>query len=1747
MKYDEYKDRILKVKKAKTVAFRFRFLILGFFAIVASVSVTLFNTKGIITSEKTMERNSIEYGEVFKYSADAFLSSDKNVHYEFSKSELDEWSSDKPIHPGTYKYRAYSYNNYMKKTYGNIHTFTITPKAASISIASDSIDYGNKPDIIMEGLINGDSIVEYDFSYEGYGKTLTPEVQVDLSSVKVESTSGEDRTDCYSFACNAKEVKINKKSIVMTMNSYSKIYDGYALLEENETSGTLSENTPLLSGDKIVKYPTNFVTIPDTKTEEEIQAIDAGTYSNTVIGNGNMKIENQNGEDVTMYYELRVTNGRFAIEKRPLLLNYKTFAKVYDGKELLPEEPTIDPSTSLAPTDVLTFENKPTTFGYKIESGTYSYTPVIKDRNTGEDKTKNYDIKNSGSTWEITKRKISIDVSWNGDSLFASDFRDGHTDITNLEYKIRAQETQSDLKDKLGDGDELSTSAILKKDEAQFSVDDDKSLIKIIHKTSDTEEGEDVTECYQFVDVDYSSVTFKKKEITITYPDVEKVYDGTAIEFSEPSVSSNLDGDVEVKHSEFKAISDVNDKAEELTDLETHLEMAGTGADVTDYYDLNVTKPHYTITARPITISFLGDSGEYDGSKTLTAKFHFTKNADGKGLVEGHYIQIKDESTGKICGSTNQTPDLNGEYSLENITLSKAGEITFGSQGDEPTALTHSLKAEIYDASGNNVTKNYNITYQDNESDSLSMSKRDLSVSFDDFTYYYDGQDVSADEVASKQKDVEGLAPNDEIKVEYKDKSHQLNGNDVLSTGEKISQSYDMNDYFEVKVENEKGENVTDCYNIEANFGTLTIKRVQLVMESNSEWTADSISSFYGQLDDVSVDNPLSIFKYAEESDFYPDHEDNELKKNYKMDPNFSFTGDAKPSATVGETLTIDARNYNLISRFPNRVNITQDKIDFRFTNKSFSSVTIKRRTFQFSLKSTKFYLGGENGFDPSNISEYTKSSSSDSETEESKTYAPYAIYNKEVKDSVSKEHDDGKGLINGDRVVFSWKDEKGPELKEGTYDLADYLTWKIVNSKGDDVTGCYQDENGDPLVAGDTKWYDTAQLEYKIPVIALRCTKESIEKDYDGNAALEVNDAFELVDEDIEGIDYPDGATLSLSFKNDSLKATAGTYQLYENDIEYVKITGNGYTMSTTDEVNPLKVKFIDDLFPKVTINKKNDLSIKIDTTDLSYEGSDGKKYTTNAYEDGKKWGLYVDGTNKPSNEDVHYLKVTVSGLVKGETFVLKQKKSDLPSKARDEAYLWSEYYDYEILKDPGGGEDPIDVTENYQFKENEDGFDELKFTISKIRFKFSLKVEENYDWYQDNQKEFTPSFNYIADQSETSTDIHPTDFDRKVEVSYVGGATCSLTAVKDNILVPEIESITYTYSAASEKIKLTWSPNDSSQMELENKNQYVYYNVKKRKISLTLQNSSIDKVAYPGTTKVSLTQNDLFGETMGISGNLRSSDSISFSGYDLEDCSIGTHSIDIEKIKKNVKIMDSTGTDVSENYEITFTNESLNVEISKPKLVLSFVGESSTWYDGENHIGSMFSEIRICNKNGEKLNDIGVEKDNSSITTNKSCILAGEYSFADFSADDITAVMIKTNQGNLTKDDFSSIEVKNNSSSVLKILKKKMTIKCKNNAIKLKETGLDIPTYLKSIIKENKDNTYFTTGQFASGDELADFDVVIKDIGNNRYEFYIIPTSILSGTTEVISCYDLENSKIQKGTITLTGVTSDYSGWYD
>lgn len=1760
MKYDEYKSKVIKVKKAKTIAFRFRFLILGIFVAVMAVSVVLFNTKGIITSEKKLTQNSFEYGQTFEYNASGFLVSDKDVHYEFATAGKDDWSEEQPIHPGSYQYRPYAYNNYKSKVYGSIQSFTITPKPATISIVSESVEYGETPNVECAELINGDKISSYDVTYKDYGMNDSPSISVDLSSLKIESTEGEDMTDCYSFENPSKAVNIKKRKIVMTMNSLSKMYDGTALTDDSERSATLSESTPLKDGDYIYRYPTSFVTLAEPKTEKEIEAINAGSYSNTVINNGNIIIKNKDDVDVTRYYNLLFTSGKFVITKRPLILDYKDITKVYDGTELSPEEPVINSATSLAETDELELTYNDTSLGYKTNKGTYKYTPTIKNKNTGEDVTSNYDITNNGGNWSITKRKISVSCDSTKD-IFASDFRDGSTEILGLQYNLKKDEAQADLKDSLGEGDYFQGVTKIKKVGKDFSIDATNSSLRILHQLTDSLT-EDVTSCYDFGVVDYSSIEIKKKDIQVTYMDVSKVYDGKKIVFSEPSVQGDLESDVEVQHDEFPSIVDACEKTE-LTSLNTRIELKSSNSDVSDYYNLTTKNPSYEITKRPITVSFYGNSKTYNGSNGINAKFGFTKLNEKKqtGLLTDHYIQIVDKNNpSKIYASTkNKEATSDGKYDIKTITLDQAGEIIFGNTIETTDSKSYSLEAIIYDANDNDVTKNYEITYNDNSS--LTLNERNLEITFGDYLHYYDGAAFNPKEMTGYtiSSQCDGLGENDVVEVVYKDASNTCTGDETLKTPAEnvIEKQYDMNDYFTVKIKRSdtgsgsSTQDVTSSYHIDAYFGTLTIRRVQLVVESNKAIQADTISTFYGN---TSTSNQTSLFQFSEESDYYPNDEDNVLSQSYTIDSEFSLTGDASPDKKIGETIAIQAKNYGLSLKNNTYEDygyqdISINKIDFRFSNKSFSSIIIKRRTFQFSLKSTKFYLGNDYQFEPGSITEELSTST------DSTNYSPYNILIKTQKVDSDTRGDTGKGLASSDKLVFSWKDGVGPSREEGVYNLSDYLTWKITNNYDEDVTNCYMDENGQTLVAGDTSYYETATLEYKIPVIALQLNQIKVTKAYDGEPVFNADGTDEnkksifSINSEYAGVDYPSGAQVSVQFKSDSLSAKAGTYNLTRDDITNISITvssSTSYTYSINDTTNPLVV-LGDVTIPTITITRKKDLSVSIDSYEKQqYDGPTGGKYNTDVYYDGKQWGLYVYDDEK-KNENTHYLKLTVKGLLDNEKFILVQKQDALPSLASDDPYHWSDYYDYKIMK-YREGEDPIDVTENYAFEDGKSLEDLDDFNIKKIRFGFSLNIKNEYEWYE-NDGEIKPTFTYKQDKTETSTDIHPTNFNDVCKVTFSSNQICSTTTIQDNIAVPQVTAIEYTYFVGNEKITLKWTPNDNSLMELDNRDEYSYYSVKKKKCSITLKNTKIEKVFLSANQKVNLEFDDIFKENLGQNDNysLRAGDNLRFDDYALNVNSTGTYTINMSDIMSHVHIVDALNVDVTQNYDIEITNSSLEVVVSKPKLVITLTSKSIE-YDGKNKTHALIKKPQLFGSDGKEMKNATVNI--NSITFNQSIYKAGTYS--DFSGLSIASINAKVSLKDIgsytmSKDDFSDIVINNKDTASFTITKSSYQITCKSFSIdKSRVSSSDIIQYLRKYIKDNKT---FTIKNLGSKDALNDYNVTITYLGGDKYSFKITPTSIMhDGQEEVISCYDASKSDIRTGTITLLDSDdADIDDWFD
>ena len=84
MRYQQYKNRMLKIRKVIDFFYRFRFVFAGIIVAIIAGSITLDVSKGSIT-ETTQFQMSYVYGEEITYSGSAFMGT---VTYEFRKKVM---------------------------------------------------------------------------------------------------------------------------------------------------------------------------------------------------------------------------------------------------------------------------------------------------------------------------------------------------------------------------------------------------------------------------------------------------------------------------------------------------------------------------------------------------------------------------------------------------------------------------------------------------------------------------------------------------------------------------------------------------------------------------------------------------------------------------------------------------------------------------------------------------------------------------------------------------------------------------------------------------------------------------------------------------------------------------------------------------------------------------------------------------------------------------------------------------------------------------------------------------------------------------------------------------------------------------------------------------------------------------------------------------------------------------------------------------------------------------------------------------------------------------------------------------------------------------------------------------------------------------------------------------------------------------------------------------------------------------
>ena len=268
-----------------------------------------------------------------------------------------------------------------------IATWTIAKKSITVTGKTGNYTYDGKEHTLKSGsttnLADGDvlSSVVGSASRTIVGKTTyTP------SSAVIKNASGTVVTNNYVISYVDGYVNIKARAITITGASASKTYDGTALTNNSAslTSGTLADgHTATYSASGTI---TN-----------------AGTTNNVP----NVVIKDANGNDVTSNYTVTKKNGTLTVNKRPITVTADSASKTYDGTALTKKTYKLT-SGSLVSGDTLVISFSSTSTITNAGSVANGFASVAVKNSGGTYVTSNYDITQVVGVLAIDKKPVTI-------------------------------------------------------------------------------------------------------------------------------------------------------------------------------------------------------------------------------------------------------------------------------------------------------------------------------------------------------------------------------------------------------------------------------------------------------------------------------------------------------------------------------------------------------------------------------------------------------------------------------------------------------------------------------------------------------------------------------------------------------------------------------------------------------------------------------------------------------------------------------------------------------------------------------------------------------------------------------------------------------------------------------------------------------------------------------------------------------------------------------------------------------------------------------------------------------------------------------------------------------------------------------------------------------------------------------------------------------------------------------------------
>ncbi len=860
MRYEEYEKKIVKRANTYKKLYGLRFVFLGaFFAIVITASSFVFS-KGVTFNNKKIKKTFV-YGETLTYKSVSFLS--KTV-YEFSEEGKNNWSTKEPYKVGKYKLRAKAKNSFSSYYTSASQRFEIVPREIEVPVYEQEITYGETPSIrIGDSLFFDDQIVnDYQFTYDDI-TSETWKITPVKESVHFVSKTGEDISYCYTVKPVTTDVKILKRRIAVSTGSASKTYDGEELSNTNfEVSvgslvdgdtislkdytsvvsagnhnnnhsytiknkdgidmtnhydivlspGTLaiSKRDATFSSDDVettyngldkrfdlsdINYDTNDIVtgeqvVFDYISEEE--NINVGEYENS------FKVKIISGDvDVTDNYNITCNFGTTTVKKREITVESPTVTKTYDGLAL--KSNSFDITTgSLATKDELAV-----TYNEFIDAGEYENEMVIaiNDKKTKQDVISNYDVTLVNGDITINKRELGIAITQKTVTY------DGlpHKNEYVVETGVLAGEDYLE-----------EVYNVEKTDVGTYSNDDFELMVK-------TSEGIDNSKNYSLTYTGQeNSLIINKRQISIETISKEKLYDElpmykTLAVLEDTHLYDITDGTLAM--NEYIDYSYTNNEVDAgaypiVSELKIYHQVGevqdtSKDIDVTSNYDIDLTIGNFVIDKRTLVIQTEDISHIYDRKNVLTQEenyYSITTTSDG--LVTGHKIA----ELGITCSAVNV-----GEYDY----------------------IVNPDDFWIKNASGIDVTKNYDVTFINNGK--VTINQRPINVTMTENSRVYDGTPF-----ISEEHEVTNLVDDDYLTFDDLP-------NMIHATTHPLGSTV-INQPGQCHVLMNSGEEVTSNYSINfVNYGSIHVEPRPISISSPSSHTTFD-GQFISKMNELSID-----------------------------------------------------------------------------------------------------------------------------------------------------------------------------------------------------------------------------------------------------------------------------------------------------------------------------------------------------------------------------------------------------------------------------------------------------------------------------------------------------------------------------------------------------------------------------------------------------------------------------------------------------------------------------------------------------------------------------------------------------------------------------------------------------------------------------------------------------------------------------------------------------------------------------